>query len=98
MMSREDFIFTLGYEGSVAIVDGRAKRKYRGYSAPQLAEAGLFKAAVCAALYDEDQAALEKVLRSYNSGTEKKVATVEELKRVFGVTHVPKDITKVNVF
>jgi hypothetical protein len=53
VIRREDFIFALGYEGDVAVVDGRSRGKYRRYTAVKLAEEGLFKPAVCAAVYDE---------------------------------------------
>ncbi len=98
MVKREDFIFTLGYEGDVAVVDGRSRGKYRSYSALMLAEEGLFKAAVCSAIYDDDTESLEKILGIYNDKTDSSLSSAQELKRTLGVTEVPKDIKKVNVY
>jgi hypothetical protein len=98
VIRREDFIFALGYEGDVAVVDGRSRGKYRRYTAVKLAEEGLFKPAVCAAVYDEDKDALEKVLEIYNHKAASPVPSVDELKRTLGVTEVPPGITKVNIY
>ena len=98
VIKREDFIFALGYEGDVAVVDGRSRRKYRRYSALMLAEEGLFKPAVCSAIYDKDADALEKILQIYNEKADSPLSSVEELKRTLGVTEVPAGITKVNVY
>ena len=40
MLSRGDFVFTIGYDGASAIVDGRAKRQYGKLSTMELAEEG----------------------------------------------------------
>ena len=71
----------------------------RGLQKPalMLAEEGLYKPAICAALYDRDDEILGKVLEVYNRKTETKLASVEELKRIFGVSGVPEGITKVKV-
>ena len=98
MIGREDFIFTLGFEGSVAIVDGRAKKKYRKYTALQLAEAGLYKPAISAAVYDDDADALDGVLAVYNREADGPLSSTDELKRLFGVTQIPKEISKVSVY
>jgi hypothetical protein len=97
-IKREDFIFALGYEGDVAVVDGRSRRKYRRYSALKLAEEGLFKPAVCSAVYDGDSDILEKILQIYNEQAESPLTSAQELKRTLGVTEVPAGITKVNVY
>jgi hypothetical protein len=97
MISKEDFIFTIGYQGDTAIVDGSAKRKYKTYSAKQLAENGLFKSAVCHAMYEEDEKELENILEIYNSKTDNKILSAKDLKKVFGVTDIPEGIMKVKI-
>lgn len=51
-MRREDYIFCIGYEGSTAIVDGKLMRRHRFQGTHQLAEAGLYKQAICSALWN----------------------------------------------
>jgi len=46
-MKREDFLFTIGYQGDTALVDGSAKRQYGGLSTRELAAKGLLKPAMC---------------------------------------------------
>jgi len=94
MISREDFIFTIGYDGETAIVDGREKRRYGRLGTRELADAGRFKPALCSGLYEDDAGALAYVLEQYNRRTETRVDSIQHLKRVFGVTDVPEAINK----
>ena len=55
MLSREDFVFTIGYDGPAAVVDKQAKRKYGKLSTRELAEKGLFRAAYSSAVYSGNQ-------------------------------------------
>jgi hypothetical protein len=96
-MNREDFIFCIGFEGATAIVDGRLQRRYRSYSTRHLAEAGLFKPALCSAIFDGKPEELEEVLSLYNQRTESPVRTVGELQRIFGTFGVPAGVKKVTV-
>ena len=96
-MKREEFIFTIGYEGQTAIVDGQAMKKYKNLSTLQLAENGLYKEAFCSALYGENQEELGQVLDIYNKQSGSNYSSPEELKRLFGVFGIPEDIDKVNV-
>ena len=51
MLSREEFIFTIGYDGPVAVIDGQAKKLYSKLSTRELAEKGLYRAAYSSALW-----------------------------------------------
>jgi hypothetical protein len=84
MLSREDFIFTIGYDGPAAVVDSQAKRRYRGLSTRELAGQGLFRAAYSSAVYSGDPAELDMVASLYNkaAGT---AYTAAALDRLFGV-------------
>ena len=102
MISRQDFTFTIGYEGNIAVVDGTLKKRYGSLSAEQLAEKQLYKQAICSAVYEQASGktkgeALQKVLEIYNRNAEKKLDSVEVLKRTFGVQEVPEGIAKVTV-
>ncbi len=97
MISREDFLFTIGYDGETAIVDGKSKRRYGRLSTEELARKGLFKPALCSALYAKDEAGLELVLKVYNERSDKKLDSVNHLKRTLGVSAVPEAITRVMI-
>lgn len=90
-MKREDFIFTIGYQGNVAIIDERARKKYGSYTTRQLAEAGLFKPAFCSALYSGDPKEMEEFLTLFNAAHPGPPYTQEQLSRLFGVFEVPKE-------
>ncbi len=96
-MNREDFIFTIGYEGNTAVVDGSLKKRYRALSSHELAESGLFKPALCSAIYSGNKDELEAVLRIYNARAEVRIDSIYAFKRKFGVFEVPEGIGKVTV-
>ena len=97
MISRENFIFTIGYDGGTAIVDGKSKRKYGRLSTEELARKGLFKPALCSALYENDEKGLQLVYELYNTRSDKKLDSIEHMKRTLGVSEIPEAITKVMV-
>ncbi len=105
MISRGDFVFTIGYEGNTSVVDGAMKKRYGSLSTVELAEKQLYKQAVCSAVYEEatheagnpGEEALQRILEIYNRDTERRIGSVEELKRTFGVYGVPEGIGKVMV-
>jgi hypothetical protein len=84
VLSREDFVFTIGYDGPSAVVDGQAKRRYGSLSTRQLAERGLFRAAYSSAVFSGDPADMETVLEFYNKAAGSS-ATSASLDRLFGV-------------
>lgn len=94
-MRRADFVFCLGYDGGTAIVDGRLQRRFGSLGCRELAEAGLFKQALCAALFDGDGDGLAEVLARYNARTSHPVGTVADLERLYGVSGVPEGVTRV---
>ena len=98
MLSRLDFVFTIGYDGDTAIVDGRSKAKFGNLTTEQLARAGLFKQALASALHDESNEIAQKVLTIYNEGNPRPADDVEHLQRIFGVTRLPEGISKAKSF
>jgi hypothetical protein len=97
VIGRKDFVFTIGYDGGTAVVDGSLKRRFGSLSTAELAEKGLFKQALCSAVFEGREEALQQVLERYNARAEQRLAHVEELKRMFGVFEVPQGITRVLV-
>ena len=102
MISRQDFTFTIGYEGNTAVVDGTLKKRYGSLSAEQLAEKHLYKQAICFAVYEQSTGkgageALQRVLEIYNRSALTGIDNPEDLKRTFGVSEVPEGIAKVTV-
>jgi hypothetical protein len=85
MISREDFAFTIGYDGDRAIVDGKAKRQYGKLSTMELAEEGLYRAAFSSALYSNDAAEMKQFIDFFNLKAGTHLSKAEELQRLFGV-------------
>ncbi|MDR1903021.1 MAG: hypothetical protein LBQ88_12165 [Treponema sp.] len=85
MLSREDFVFTIGYDGAAAVVDGQAKRRYGSLSTAELAEKGLFRAAYSSAVYSKDSGELQTVLNAYNKASGSSFTAASPLDRLFGV-------------
>lgn len=95
LIAREDFLFVIGYSGGTAIVDAAQRRRYGQLDTRALAQQGLFKAALSSAIHAGSAEEMESVLASYNSATTHPVASVEHLRRLFGVFDVPPGITRV---
>jgi hypothetical protein len=85
MLSRADFIFTIGYDGPAAVVDGQAKRKYGSLTTKELAERGLFRAAYSSAIYSKDPAELDYVIEAYNRAAHTNYDRTSPFDRLFGV-------------
>jgi len=85
MLTREDFIFTIGYDGPAAVIDGQAKRRYKSLSTKELAEKGLFRAAYSSAIWSKDPKELETVVETYNRISGSSFTTESPLNRLFGV-------------
>jgi hypothetical protein len=85
MLIREDFVFTIGYDGPAAIVDDQAKKKYGGLSTRELAEKGLFRAAYSSAVFSRDPAEKQLVTDMYNKLSAASPVDPSALDRLFGV-------------
>jgi hypothetical protein len=94
-MQREDFIFTIGYEGKTAIVDGQRKKKFGRLATKELAEEGLYKAAFCSAIHSENETEMNDFIRHFSEKLGHELFTLEQLKRLFGVFGIPEGINKV---
>ena len=85
MLARTDFIFTIGYDGPVAVVDGQAKKRYGSLSTSQLAEKGLFRAAYSSAVFSNDKDEMALVIDAYNKKAGTSYKPTDSLERLFGV-------------
>ncbi len=95
MLSREDFMFTIGYDGPIAVVDGQAKKKYGCLSTIELAEMGMFRAAYCSALRSGVSAELDAVVAAYNKAAKTSLTRESPLGRLFGV--YPVEVSRCKV-
>jgi len=93
MLSRDDFIFTIGYDGPSAIVDGQAKKRYSSFSTKELAEKGLFRAAYSSAVWSKDPEEIKAVVDVYNRISGSSVSPDSPLQRLFGV--FPVEVSRV---
>ncbi len=85
MISREDFIFTLGYDGSTAVVDGRARKDFGRLSTMELAEKGLYRAAFSSALYSGKPEEMKAFINFFNGKAGTAYEEAIQLSRLFGV-------------
>lgn len=96
-MKREDFVFSIGFQGNTAIVDGRARKRYGTLSFRELAEKGLYKAAYCSVMYSGVEADLEEFIALFNRSVQGRTYGKDELARLFGVYGVPDGITRIKI-
>jgi hypothetical protein len=85
MLTREDFVFTIGYDGPSAVVDKQAQKKYGGLSTGELAEKGLFRAAYSSAVFSRNPAEKQLVADVYNRLSAGSPVDPSTLDRFFGV-------------
>lgn len=94
MLSREDFAFTIGYDGERAVVDGKARSQYGRLGSLELAEKGLYRAAFASALWslnqegakEQAEADMNAFIALFNKVAGTSYSRPEELQRLFGVT------------
>jgi hypothetical protein len=93
VLPREDFIFTIGFDGPIAVVDKVSKNKYGKLTTRQLAEKGLFRAAFSSAVFSDDPEEKKLVVDIYLENYEKATGGHRESlfltpERLFGVSLV----------
>ncbi len=93
MLSREDFAFTIGYDGERAVVDGKARSEFGRLGTMELAEKGLYRAAFASALWELNQGASKEKAESdmrafidyFNKLAGTSYSRAEDIQRLFGV-------------
>ena len=93
MLSREDFAFTIGYDGERAVIDGKARSQYGRLGTMELVEKGLYRAAFASALWalnqegpkDQAEVEMKTFIDHFNKVAGTSYSRPEELQRLFGV-------------
>ena len=85
MLTRAEFIFTIGYDGPAAVIDGQAKRRYGSLSTKELAEKGLFRGAYSSAVWSKDPKETETLVAIYNQISGSSLKPDSPMDRLFGV-------------
>ncbi|MDR2312951.1 MAG: hypothetical protein LBE02_00265 [Spirochaetaceae bacterium] len=85
MLSREHFIFTIGYDGPVAVVDSQGARRYGTLSTVDLAKRGLFRAAWASAVFSGSAEEKALVIEAYNKAAGASYGAEDSLDRLFGI-------------
>lgn len=87
MITREDVISAIGYDGDAALVDRSARQRYGKMTTDELIAAGYYRAAAASAIWAGSDAELARVAEAYNrvSGSSYRA---EAIPRVFGVAKV----------
>ncbi len=96
-MTREEFVFSIGFQGEAAIVDGKARKENKNLNTAQLTEKGLFRAAFCSAIFDNNESEMKSVLEAYNKLSGAGMKTVDDMKKMLGIYAVPDGIKKITV-
>ncbi len=96
-MTREEFVFSIGFQGESAIIDGKAKKEYGRLGTKELADKGLYRAAFCSALYEDNGDDLKYVLNAYNEKSGATLTEIDDMKKLLGVYTVPDGIKKISV-
>jgi len=85
-MTREEYIFTIGFDGDGAVVDKNSSKQYGKFSTAELLDKGFIKAAICSAIFSAKEEEFKLVLDRYNAIANVKVESFDILKKIFGVT------------
>ena len=96
-MTKEEFVFSVGFQGESAIVDGKARKENKKLDTLQLTEKGLFRAAFCSALFDNNESEMMSVIDAYNKHSGAQMKSVDDMKKMLGVYTVPDGIKKITV-
>ena len=96
-MKRQEYIFTIGFSGNTAMVDGKALKSYGSLSTGDLLKEGLFKPALASAVNAASSEEQAEVLEAYNSAAGSSYGKIEQLQRVFGLETSPENIEKIRV-
>ena len=93
-MTRNAFVFCIGYNGGTAIVDRKLEGQYGRLGTRELFAQGLYKPAVASAIFAKSDEDLKWILQEYSRVTGKELRDVDALKRTVGVGEVYQTILK----
>ncbi len=87
MISRQDTVSAIGYDGNAALIDRSAKKRYGSMTTEQLAKAGFYRAAAASAILSGSDDELALVATVYNEASGANYSP-EAIPRLFGVAKV----------
>lgn len=87
-MTRNAFVFCVGYDGGTAIVDRKLESRFGRLGTRDLFAQGLYKPAVASAIFAKNDADLEWLRQEYSRVVGREVPTIDILKRTVGVNEV----------
>ena len=93
-MTRNAFVFCIGYNGGTAIVDRKLEGQYGRLGTRELFAQGLYKPAVASAIFAKSTDDLEWIRGQYSEVTGRELRDVDALKRTVGVGEVYSTIQK----
>jgi hypothetical protein len=96
-MKQQEYMFTIGFSGNTAIVDGAAMKKYGKLGFDELVGQGLYKPALGAAFFSGDTEALNRIVVAYNSAAGTNFEGPDQIMRVFGLEPAPENLEKVKI-
>jgi len=93
-MTRNAFVFCIGYNGGTAIVDRKLEAQYGRLGTRDLFAQGLYKPAVASAIYAKSDGDLEWIRQEYSRVTGRELRDADALKRTVGVGEAYQTILK----
>lgn len=93
-MTRNAFVFCIGYNGGTAIVDRKLEAQFGRLGTRDLFARGLYKPAVASAIFAKSAEDLEWLRLEYGKVTGRDLRDVEALKRTVGVGEVYETIQR----
>ena len=87
-MTRNAFVFCIGYNGGTAIVDRKLEAQFGRLGTRDLFVQGLYKPAVASAIFAKNDADLEWIRQEYSRVTGRDLRDIDALKRTVGVGEV----------
>ncbi|MGL1894654.1 MAG: hypothetical protein OCD02_23740 [Spirochaetaceae bacterium] len=94
-MKLADFTFTVGYNGTEAIVNKDTEQAGSNLSIIELVDKGFYKPALSQAILNDDKDGISYLRETYNKVSGSNYKTDIQIMRLFGVYTVPDKITKV---
>jgi len=94
-VTRDEFVFTIGFQGDAAIVDSKALKRCRKLSTMELAGEGLYRAAFCSAIFSGSPDEMSQFISFFAEKTGMTDLTQERVQRLFGVYTVPDQVKRI---
>lgn len=93
MITRQDAVSAIGFDGNAALVDRTVRARFGLLSTAELLQAGQYRAAAVSALYSGNGDELALVAKAYNEASGSSY-TPEQIPRLFGVSRaeVPRTL------